>query len=237
MEMAMSHRKRKTSSPAQGGAEIIRPREFERAPGNLDKSPSFQEDEDDSAWLEQARRGDVLAQETLFDRHKQHVERLLYRMLGSDPDIADAMQDVFVEVFRNLHRLRDPSALSAWLRAVTVATARRRIRSRSRRRWLRFLPQEQLPEPAVEDTDDDVLAALRATYALLDDMSADLRIAFSLRHLEQLELTEVAQACDVSLATIKRRVKKSEDLFVARASRDPNLVDWVRRGARWEVEK
>ncbi|MEZ4446314.1 MAG: sigma-70 family RNA polymerase sigma factor [Polyangiaceae bacterium] len=183
-----------------------------------------------------AREGEPEARRALFDRFADDVERLLYRVLGRDPDIADALQDVFLQVFRNLGRLRDPEALPAWLRAITVATAKKRIRARARRRWLRFLPQEELPEPSQAAVDEEVLAALDATYAALDTMSADLRIAFALRHVEQLELTDVAEACQTSLATIKRRLRKAEDLFVARASRDPHLVDWLRRGDRWEAK-
>jgi RNA polymerase sigma-70 factor, ECF subfamily len=204
------------------GAEVIRPRAFQR-PG------------DDEALVREAIGGDLLAREALFDRHGDEVERLLYRVLGCDPEIADAIQDVFLEVFRHLGRLRDPRAIRGWLRAVTVATARKRIRARQRRRWLRFVPQDELPEPEAVEAGDEVLSALEAVYAILDAMGTDLRIAFALRYLEGMELTEVAQACGVSLATIKRRLRKAEPIFVRRARTDPHLVEWMDRSRRWEA--
>ena len=67
--------------------------------------------------------------------------------------------------------------------------------------------------------------AVREALAVL---SSDERIAFSLRHLEELELTEVASACGVSLSTVKRRLKRAEERFDALALRDPRLAGWRR---------
>ena len=77
--------------------------------------------------------------------------------------------------------------------------------------------------------------ALRQTYAVLERMPADERIAFCLRFMEGMELTETAEACGVSLATIKRRLVKAQQKFVAAAGADPLLREWIRRGERWEV--
>lgn len=181
----------------------------------------------------EALAGDVAAQEALFHRFVDGVERRLYRILGRDPELADVMQEVFLEVFRNLGHLREPAAMPGWVGQITVATARKKIRSRSRRRWLRFFPPEEVPEVEHVDEDDEVRAAMQATYRILDTMGVDLRIAFALRHLDQMELTDVAESVGVSLATIKRRLRKAEELFAARARRDEALVDWLERGERW----
>lgn len=187
---------------------------------------------DDARLLRDAVAGETLAQEVLFDKYSGDVERLLFRLLGNDSDIPDVMQEVFLQVFRHLRGVREPQALRGWIRAVTVATARKRIRSKTRRRWLRILPREELPDIALE-ADDDALAALRALYAVLDTMSVELRMVFALRYLEELGLAEIAEACEISLATAKRHVRKAEELFVARARRDPHLADWFREGGRW----
>ena len=75
--------------------------------------------------------------------------------------------------------------------------------------------------------------ALRATYAVLEKLPADERIAFALRFVEGLELTQVAEACAVSLATIKRRLAKAEARFLALAGRQPALEPWLSGGGRW----
>lgn len=202
--------------------------------GEVIHAAAFRRERPLSALVSEAQRGEVAAQEALFHRFADQVERRLQRILGRDPELFDVMQDVFLQVFRHLGRLREPEAMPSWVSQITVSTARKQIRSRTRRRWLHFMPPEELPD-VTEHERDDVQAAMDATYRALATMGADLRIAFALRHLEQMELVAVAQATGVSLATIKRRLRKAEELFAARARRDPDLVDWVARGSRWEM--
>lgn len=188
---------------------------------------------DDAALVESALRGDPAAGSRIFDRHASHVARVLARVLGPDSEIADLVHDVFVMVLRDLRRLTDPSALKAWVTAIAVNTARGQIRKRSRRRWLRFFAPEDLPETEGPSADEDVREATRATYAILERMPADDGIAFALRFIDGMELTEVAAACEVSLATIKRRLARAEAAFVEQARAHPVLELWMEGGSRW----
>ena len=81
--------------------------------------------------------------------------------------------------------------------------------------------------------DDEVLDAYRRTYLLLDRLPADERIAFALRYIEGMELAQVAVVCDVSLATIKRRLGRAEQRFTAGARGDAVLCRWLEAGGRW----
>ena len=69
--------------------------------------------------------------------------------------------------------------------------------------------------------------ALHATYRLLSTLQPDEQIAFALRFIDGMELTEVAAACDVSLATIKRRLARAEARFSELARSEPALVEWI----------
>src|SRR6187549_2325135 len=50
---------------------------------------------------------------------------------------------------------------------------------------------------------------------------------FVMRHVEGIELEELATACRVSLSTIKRRLARAEQRFAAIATRDPVLREWL----------
>src|SRR5687768_10585299 len=86
------------------------------------------------------------AREVLFERYGAYLRRLLRRTLGDDGEVADLLQDVFVAVLRSIHRLKDGGALKGWLTQLTILTARAHLRSRARRRWLRLLPPDEVPE-------------------------------------------------------------------------------------------
>jgi RNA polymerase sigma-70 factor (ECF subfamily) len=90
-----------------------------------------------------------------------------------------------------------------------------------------------MPDAPAPVADEDVREATRATYAILAAMDVDERIAFALRFIDGMELTEVAEACGVSLATIKRRLARAETAFAKRARENPALESWLQGGARW----
>lgn len=183
--------------------------------------------ETDAALVTALRAGRREGAEALFDRYAGHVQRVLQRVLGPDQDIEDMVQDVFVAAFEAVHRLQDPSALRAWLAQIAVYTARGRIRRRVRWRILTFRPLAELDELQAPHTDGEMSEALRATYRVLGRLPTDERIAFALRFVEGMELTEVAQACDVSLATIKRRLSRARGRFSELAAHEPSLAEWI----------
>lgn len=181
----------------------------------------------DETLVAALRAGDAQAQRHLFERHAPHVQRVLARVMGVDHELGDLLHDVFVEAFGSLERLSDARALRAWLTSIAVFTARSCLRRRRRRSWLRWMGWDELPEVPATTANGEVTLALRQVYAVLSTLPDDERIAFALRFLEGMELTEVAEACDVSLATIKRRLNRAEGLFRARAAHEPALRPWL----------
>jgi RNA polymerase sigma-70 factor (ECF subfamily) len=189
---------------------------------------------DDTALVEGLRAGHPGAVAAFYDRFAPHVHRVLARVLGADRELSDVHHDVFVRALGSAKDISEPAALKAWITQVAVFTARTCIQKRSRRWWLRLLPPDEVPEQEAPPTPSgEVNEALQATYQVLDKLPADERIAFALRFVDGMELTEVAQGCGVSLATIKRRLARAEDRFLAMARRQPALKDWLEGGARW----
>jgi RNA polymerase sigma-70 factor, ECF subfamily len=163
----------------------------------------------------------------LFDRYAPHVRRVLVRVMGPDSEILDLVHDVFVTALESVNRLIDPKALRAWLTQIAVFTARARIRRRVRGRILRFLPFSELPEPELPPADFEASQAMQAVYRVLGGLDTDQRIAFALRFVAGMELTEVAASCGVSLATIKRRLSRAQANFTHLAEKEPALSEWL----------
>lgn len=188
---------------------------------------------DDAALVEALIAGNPAAKEAFFDRYVGHVERILVRILGRDSELADLLHEVFSRSLGAIETLGDPAALKPWLTGIAVLTARECIRRRSRGRWLRFFASDDLPEIEALVAGEEVREALRVTYRVLERLTADERIAFALRFIEGLELTDIAVACRVSLNTVKRRLAKAERRFVAYAAREPALRSWLHGGTHW----
>jgi len=170
----------------------------------------------------------------LFDRHAPKIERLLWSLLGPEPEAEDLLHEVFLRALEGIHDLEEPARLKSWLTGIAVHTGREWIRRRVRRRWLRFV--DEVPERPAIAASPEINEATRCTFEVLHGMSPDDRVVFSLRFIEGMELADVAVACDVSLSTAKRRIKDAEKHFVSRARRVPALVPWIEEGGRWTSE-
>lgn len=215
---------RKTSSETRTSVvRELHPRGAGRPPGTTD-----------AVLVSEIRSGSTAAAGMFFDRYGGHVERLIWSLLGPEPEAEDVLHEIFVRALEGIDGVEDPSRLKSWLTGITVYTAREWIRRRTRRRWLRFV--DELPERPTPAASEEVNEATRCTYDVLSGMSSDDRVFFSLRFIEGMELSEVALACDVSVSTAKRRLKDAEKHFVARATRHEALRPWLEEGGRWTIE-
>ena len=101
---------------------------------------------------------------------------------------------------------------------------------------LTFLPLEFLPEfssshihvwiPYASSSPEEV-ETVKRVYAVIEKLPAKERIPFTLRYIGEMDLVEVADVCEVSLATIKRRLKKGRQHFMQHAKRDPYLNQYL----------
>jgi RNA polymerase sigma-70 factor, ECF subfamily len=187
----------------------------------------------DAALAEALRSGHPQAPAALVDRYGVHLRRVLVRVMGKDPELADLLHDVLVTAIQSVDRLQDTRALRPWLTSIAIYSARAAIRKRTRRRLFRLTAPEQLDETEAPGVSEDASEALRATYSVLERLPADERIAFALRFIDGMELVEAAAACRVSLSTFKRRVLRAERKFADRARREPALAEWVKGAERW----
>jgi RNA polymerase sigma-70 factor (ECF subfamily) len=196
---------------------------------------------DDAALVAAIREGRSGAKAEFFNRYARHIERVVTHLIGFDPDLADILQETYTLAFASLPSLKDASALKPWLLGIATRTARKVLRTRSRRRWLRhFVDDDEAArhEPLVLPTDTETVHALHAVYAILDRFSVEERIIFALRFVEGMELEEVARASGVSLATAKRKLRRAEDRFLAAAANNPLLFERIDRGGgRWASSK
>lgn len=152
--------------------------------------------------------------EELFRRYSSHVARIGFRLLGREDEVDDLVQDVFLVAFKHREQLRDPWAIKGWLSTITVRTARRRLRLRRMRSFVGLdAPQAlSLSQPGTSPEED---ALLRRIYGLLDQVSVEQRLAWTLRYVEGERLEQVANRCGCSLATAKRRIAATHNFLQA----------------------
>lgn len=163
----------------------------------------------DEELVRRALRGDRWGREMLYRRHAGTLLAMTTRLLGNRGEAEEVVQDTFVTAFERLETLRDPGAVGGWLGQVAVNLVRRRFR---KLRLLRFLGLDRGADDATLEAlaDASVPTDERAELALVDRklraMKPEVRLAWTLRRVEGLELAEVASLSRCSLATAKRRI-------------------------------
>jgi len=172
----------------------------------------------DAELVARAVGGDRWAREMIYRRHAAGLLAVAVRLLRNKTEAEEVVQDTFVTAFEQLGALREPAALKSWLWQIAVSLVRRRFR---RARLLGFVGFDRgqadatLDELASPGARPDERAELALIDKALARMRSELRIAWMLRKVEGLELTEVAALSRCSLATVKRRLAEAE-VFVNR---------------------
>lgn len=182
---------------------------------------------DDGALVQAFLRGEGRASSEIWDRFHPLVRRILFRAVGPGHDVDDLAQEVFLRLYRKLPSLRDPGSLRSFVLAITTRVVQGELRVRWVRRWLGLFDDGEMPERPSDDADLEAREALDRFYRILDRLSPKHRAAFVLRYVEGLELADVADALDVSLATIKRWLPRISKRVFMQAERDPVLAPYL----------
>jgi RNA polymerase sigma-70 factor (ECF subfamily) len=181
---------------------------------------------DDATLAQAAALHQRHAIDVVWDRFAPQVRGLLRRCVGQD-GVEDLLQDVFVRFLQSVTTLRDPAALRGFLIGIAVKVAMTELRRRRVRRWVGLFTTETPPEPPGPTRDDDAREALARLYRVLDRVDPQTRLLFSLRHIEGMELKDVAVALDVSLATVKRKLAIADQRVHSLALRDERLAEYL----------
>jgi RNA polymerase sigma-70 factor, ECF subfamily len=155
-----------------------------------------------------ARDGDRTAFESLVRSRTDSMFRLSLAILGNETDAADAVQEAFIGVWRQLPRLREPDRFEPWLKRIVVNSCRMSLRSKARRR-VRELPLGDVDPEAARPRDSSDADWLRLS---LHALTPDQRAILALHHLEGRPLAEIAETLAIPVGTAKSR------LFTARAA-------------------
>jgi RNA polymerase sigma-70 factor, ECF subfamily len=164
--------------------------------------------------IEQCQMGDRRAQRALFHLYREHVMRLVSRMLaGHDPhDIQDTIQLVYIAVFRSLPLFRGDSSFDTWVYRICMKTCVNQLRTKYRKRRL-FVDGDgsetvEHARDEVAETDELVLrretaGKIRQALAKLD---VDRRAVLILYEMESRSLEEIARTVNKPVGTVKSRL-------------------------------
>ena len=178
--------------------------------------------EEDSQLITELKANQESAYEVLLARFQQPVYSLVYRLLADPADASDAVQEVFLKIFRNIEAFRGQSSLKTWVYRIALNEAynHRRWFGRHRKREVGLETDEEGARSWIDSISDPArdpyeLALHEERHQLIEDglrnINADFRAAVILRDLEELSYEEIADVTQVSLGTVKSRILRGRE--------------------------
>jgi RNA polymerase sigma-70 factor (ECF subfamily) len=185
----------------------------------------------DAELVRAAAAGDSAAVGVIWQRYAPLVRGVLRGALGPDHAIEDLLQEVFVGFLKGARNIQEGAALRGYLAGVAVRLAALELRRRKIRRWVMLTPTGVLPERTAPPADSEGRAALGALYRVLDGVSSRRRLAFVLRHVQGLEILDVAAALGISESTARRELERARSFVLKRGEREAALKPYLERAA------
>jgi RNA polymerase sigma-70 factor (ECF subfamily) len=191
---------------------------------------SSNEDAEDVRLMGLVAGGDTVAFETLVERHQALVAGTIARMLGSNSDVEDIAQQVFIRVWKSAARYVARAKFTTWLLKITRNLVFNEMRRAKRHP---HVPVQIDPEAEELPLKDEITAPPDATLlqeelqGKIDDAIAQLpdtqRMALVLRRYQELSYEEIAEVLDLSVPAIKSL------LFRARTELRERLQDYLNK--------
>lgn len=210
--------------------KLIHDREngFESEDESPEKTPDSEKNNEDLAefMVQGLVERSSKAASAFHQNYGRLINRLVWRLLGADPDHDDVVNQVYVNILESIGSLRSPESLKSWVTGVVINTVRREIYKRKFRRLFSLVPDYSKNEVVASSPEKGV--AIRRFYELLGRIGVERRIVLLLNLVEGYTLNEIASMCRISVPTAKRRFQSGKKRFCELAKSEPLFTEWLR---------
>lgn len=170
---------------------------------------------DDRIIAGRAADGDTAAFAVLVRRYGPMMRAAARRILGSNAELDDVVQEAFITAWQKLDQLDDPRKVKAWLMRITSHRAIDRIRAQRHTE-----DADELEVPTAEGHGPSHVTQAKATASALREVLAELpaaqRSCWVLREVEHMSYREIAEALELSEATVRGLLARARKSIIAR---------------------
>ncbi len=162
----------------------------------------------DFTLMRAIQKGDMVSFNAMVDRYKDRLMNVIGRMLSSQEEAEDIVQETFVRVYQHRQSFNFQHCFSTWIYTIGLNLARNELRKRRRFKFFEISElQGNEKELAVEAKVPSRLPEM--LNEVVDTLPSKYREAFLLRDIEEMPYEEVAKVLDVPLGTVKSRVNRA----------------------------
>ncbi|MCL2874039.1 MAG: sigma-70 family RNA polymerase sigma factor [Defluviitaleaceae bacterium] len=170
-----------------------------------------------------ALNGDIRAFENIVKTYERLVYSVALRLLRNPEDAKDATQEVFIKVYKSLDKCKNENMLKSWICVITNNTCIDIIRKHSKQSTISLDAQIETDEgafifeiPSDEKTPEQKLVedeGYEMLKAAIDKLPLDYRSVLVLRDIHSLSYSEVAEATNLNMGTVKSRLARARAML------------------------
>jgi RNA polymerase sigma-70 factor, ECF subfamily len=162
--------------------------------------------------MRRVQEGDMVSYNTLVNRYKDRLFNVLYRMLSSEDEANDLLQETFLRVWQHKLSYDFRFAFSTWIYTIALNLARNELRRRKKIKFLDIFDfsDKLTAKEEKKDTSSNLRTLLDAEMKRLPEK---YKTAFLLRDVDNLSYEEIAQVLGVPLGTVKSRVNRARAIL------------------------
>ncbi len=173
-------------------------------------------DTNDHAAIRAVLAGDREAYASLVARHSRSVFRVAYRITGNEADAEEVVQDAFMRGYRKLESFESRANFGTWIYRIAVRCALDKVSHRIHENAATSVPVDaepdtiQIPDHA-PSPEQMVLSGEVGAFrqSAMNSLTALERTAFTLRHMEDCSMEEIAAVLDIAPNAAKQAVYRS----------------------------
>ncbi len=158
-------------------------------------------------------RNDRIAQRDLYHKYCDAMFTIAFRIANNRDDAHDALQDSFIQVFRDIGQYRFDSTLGAWIKTIVVRTSLRQL---SKNRNLAFADMDDVK------SDEMILIPDTLDSEYLEKVILSLpdgyRTVFLLTEVEGYTHEETGKMLGISTGTSKSQLHHAKKMLKTRIS-------------------
>ncbi len=175
----------------------------------------------DREFLKEISRGNQQAFRLFVEKHQLAVMKLCKGFLHSQEDAEDVTQDVFVEVYRSIHKFRGDSSLSTWLHRIAVNKSLNHLRRNKINKYLdnieSFFTSGKNTVNEIgntNNTDPERTFEQNEKAAILhqavNSLSTNQRICFIMNKYEDLPYKEIAEIMNTTISAVESLIHRAK---------------------------
>ena len=156
--------------------------------------------ESDADLARRAGKGDLVAFETLVERHQPRLTTMAVRLLGSHADAADAVQETLVRAWLALPRFRGDAKFSTWITRICLNAVHDQ---RERRGTIADADPPEVADHRDGFAESALSNELQQALAALDDAFREAVVLYDVLCCSYAEIAELTGAAE---GTVKSRI-------------------------------